>query len=643
LHTIQINNYSNQFLIHKTFFNLVFAILQIMKNFFLYLLFAFLFAGLALNATAQVEATKDTFFLLKKKGLLKKLGESIYRDIEDEAITVPVNLVDPFLQYNGRRIRFIAVAPTGFYTIVHDTVNGKRANVGEIIADFFHKNTLPKVIRKNLFFKEGDKIFAGQLSDNERFLRSLPFMEDARIVVEPDTASTFVDVIILTRDLFSLGASLEVNNPKKGEATMREENLFGTGNRLEFTGLFDKMRSPRYGYAATYTKRNLKGTFINWTTGFKTYNPAFNTGRQEETLIFTAFDKPMLSKYNAWTGAAYFAYNNNNKFYLAEYSDSLFEKNFQYQKLTADMWGGFNISFRAKSEIENVKRLRHFVAMRLLYNDFFKVPINIKNQYTPDYPDLNGVLASYSLYKQSFYTTNFIYGFGRREDVPEGLNATVIAGFINQQGVERRYHGLEFDGTHLSKKGAFITYTFKAGTYVKEKKLEDANILLGINRFLKVVKLAPNWRNRSFIGVNYTRQISKTALVNALYLESSYGLPYFNSAGYGGGTRTTFKMESVFFNLKRFVGFRFAPFVFSDITFLKPVNLPTNKTNGYTSIGGGVRTRNENLVFGTIELRGYYFPRITDGMKNWRVEFTSKLRFNFNTSFIRKPEFVSPN
>ncbi len=607
------------------------------------LLFFFVFFSLLANCNcsyAQVKEPEDTFFLLKKKGLLKRLGESIYRDADPElTIVPPTKIVDPFLQYAGRRIRFISIAPTGFYTIVHDTVDGKKGNFLESIADFFHKNTLPRIVRKNLFFKEGDKIVPREISDNERFLREQPFFRDARIVVIADSVSPFVDIQILTRDVFSIGMSADVSNLNKVESVLTDENVFGSGNKFEITNLYDKERFDDYGFGASFTKRNIKNTFINWTTGFKTYNSSFSSGNLEENLFYTAFDKPLLSRYKAWTGAAYLGFKDTKNQYS---TDTLYTDNFQYKLFNIDMWGGFNIGYKNKREKDSDKRLRHFVAIRSFYNDFFEIPTSAKNNYNSDYVDLNGSLASYSLYKQNFYRTNFIYGFGRSEDVPEGLNATIISGYTNKNGIPRTYYGAEFDATRFSKQGHYVNYTFKSGTYVNKKKLEDIDILVGVSGFTSLKKLNTNWRNRNFLSFNYTRQMN-TLLNKTLYLQSSYGIPYYRGSSLAADTRTTLKGESVFFNLKKWLGFRFAPFVFADLSLIKDINEITKNTQGFTALGGGLRARNENLVFGTIELKGYYFPRIDEGLKNWRIEFTSKLRFNFNTSFIRRPEFVSPN
>ena len=602
-----------------------------------YLLFLFLIISSAICSKlyAQIVTAEDTFFLLKKKGLLKKLGKSIYRETEPDN---PIKSVNPFLAFKGKTIRSITIAPTGFNKPPNDSVNRFKKSAAKL-ADYFHRNTLPEVIRKNLFFKEGDKILPLLLSDNERFLRELSFIKDALIVVDSDSLSDYVDVIIITKDVFSLGGSLKVSSKEKAQVTVRDENFFGTGATVEYTSLYDKNRNPFQGFGGSVTHKNIKHSFINWSTGIKTFNPAFNSGRQEENNFFTVLDKPLVSRYDAWTGAVVLAFSATKNSYV---TDSAYVNEFKYKSLTTDIWAGYNIGHRNRKNRDSEKRLRHFVAIRSFYNKFYAVPELYKNNYNYSYADINGFLMSYSLYKQNFYRTNFIYGFGRNEDVPEGINGTIVTGYTNKEGVKRGYYGLEFDATHYSEKGFFTGYTLRLGTYINNKKSEDADILIGINRFTKLYRMNKKWTNRNFLSLNYTRQF-KTILSAPLILQSGYGLPYFANSTDVGDTRSTLKFESVFYNMKKFLGFRFAPFIFSDVSFLKPVFREIKKTKGFTAVGGGVRTRNENLVFGTVELKGYFFPRVYDGMKGWKVELGTNIRFKYNSSFIRRPDFISPN
>jgi len=95
-----------------------------------------------------------------------------------------------------------------------------------------------------------------------------------------------------------------------------------------------------------------------------------------------------------------------------------------------------------------------------------------------------------------------------------------------------------------------------------------------------------------------------------LFINNNYGLPYFNPDNINSDLRTTMKLESVFYNTAKILGFRLAPFIFSDLSLLKPSKANLSKADLYTAVGGGIRTKEmKNLVFGTIELKGYDFPR----------------------------------
>ena len=76
---------------------------------------------------------------------------------------------------------------------------------------------------------------------------------------------------------------------------------------------------------------------------------------------------------------------------------------------------------------------------------------------------------------------------------------------------------------------------------------------------------------------------------------------------------------------------------------VQPDHVGFKESVWYSAIGAGVRTRNENLVFGTIELRGFYFPRTTLHMSSFKVEINTNIRFKYNSTFIRRPDFVLTN
>ncbi len=598
------------------------------------LFFAFV-AGTAV-VYAQDDVPNDSFFLANKKGILGRIGRSIAVSGE---YTVPTKNVVRYKRYQGKIIRSISTQPVGF----NYDLNGNepiRKSFFVKIADALHTNTLPGVVRKNLFFREGQKFYPLLVADNERFLREQTFLRDAMIEVFPSSRSNdSVDIVILTRDVFSIGGKVNMSNTKKYEFEIKEENLGGRGHKLSLLGLYDGIRDPGFGYGAEFVTRNIRGSFINWTSGFNTFNTAFNSGRDEELKIYTRLEKPMASRYSAITGALELSYNETKNGYI---SDSLYNTDFKYQFVNADVWAGYNFGYKKGKVKDSENRLRHFVALRGFFNWFYEIPDKYQNFYNYNYADINGFLVSYNLYRQNFYRTNFVYGFGRNEDVPEGISAAVIGGFTNKQGVKRAYYGLEFDASKFNRNSALYSYTFRTGGFVKDSRWQDVDVLMSVDHFTKLKALNPFWYNRLFLSLSYTRQMNSNLNV-PLFLEAEHGLPYYRNGRIEGRARTTARFESAFYHMRRYLGFRFTPFVFSDLCLLQPMNEPLKNTNGFTAVGGGVRTRNENLVFGTIELRGFFFPRVTEGARNWKVEVTTKLRFKYSSDFIRRPDFVVYN
>lgn len=594
-------------------------------SFFTYRLFA-----------QDIKEEKDTFFLAKKGGLLGKLAKSVSTDPPGEDA---VKVVNPFIVHTGKIIRNIEFLRLGFERTIFDTTL-IRNNFGAIMANGLHKKTTIKTLNNNLFFKEGDKVHPYLLADNERHLRDQVYIQDARILIDTISGTRdSVDIIVITKDIFPLGGSVDMSSITRVAVQVKNENVGGSGSQLEFSSLYDQDRRPTFGYDAAFLKRNIKGSFIDWSVGYKNYRNAFNSGRPEETYLFTHFEKPLVTPYIPWIGAADFSSNKTSNNYLP---DSLYTSDFKYSYSNVDVWFGYNFGSQRLLYKNMNTRVRKFIAIRNFYQKFTDIPIINHILYDYRYANIRGVLGSFSVFRQESYRAKFIYGFGRNEDVPEGFSASLIGGITKKEERKRPYAGVDALFSHFSKKGFYSTYTFRMGGYIYQKRLEDIDILLNIDHFTKLKKLGGKWLNRNFFGVGFTKQI-RPVLDQPLRVSSIFGLPYFR--GYPGPSdmRSTLKSEMVFFNMQKFWGFRLAPFIFADMSLLTPTNKSFNKSELYSAIGGGVRTRNENLTFGTVELRGYYFPRTIQGMKNYKVEIGTNIRFRYNSVFIKKPDFVLPN
>ncbi|MFZ4058219.1 MAG: hypothetical protein ACOYKE_08755, partial [Ferruginibacter sp.] len=596
-----------------------------------------LFIFFILSAFAQDAGNdKDTFFLSRKKGLIGQIAKSISISPIQQ---VPVNMANPYLIHTGKKIRNIEVLAFGFERNIYDT-NLIKNSAGVRFANALHKNTTIKIIRNNLFFREADLIQPYLLADNERHLREQVFIQDARIIILTIPNNDFlVDVLVITKDVFSLGFNVNMSSLKKMQFEFREDNVAGSGSKIGWSTFYQSGRHPSFGHGAQLVKRNIKGSFIDWNIGFQTFKRSFTSGKNEEVYFFNRFEKPLVSAYIKWIGAADLGYFRTNDAYRM---DSIYLKDFRYSYQNADVWFGYNFGSNLLRYKNIQSRVRKLIAVRGFYQHFDRVPISFQRNYDFRFANIKGFLTSFNVFKQNFYRTNFIYGFGRNEDVPEGFSAAIIAGWTNKQQRERTYYGIESQFSNFSKKGFYSAYTFRLGSYFSDRHAEDIDLLFNVDHFTRLKRMNTKWYNRNFFSFGFTRQFN-SVLNPPLVLQSIFGLPYFNNGNIAADLRTTVKAETVFYHLRKFLGFRMAPFLFGDLCVIKGTNTMWSKSEIFSALGGGIRTRNENLTFGTIEFKGFYFPRTIPGMKNFRFEITSNLRFKYSNSFIRKPDFVLPN
>ena len=195
------------------------------KAVYIFVFFAALIVQSSTVMAQLVEQQNDTFFLAKKKGLLGRFGKSISRNnVPDEP---PQKLYNPFLKFKGKIIRSVILFNYDFGSNICDTCTAT-SDFGTRISNIFHKSSTASVIHNNLFFKTGDKIYPYLLADNERYLRELVYLRDARIVVEyVEGGVDSVDVLVLTQDIFSIGININISSSTRGRVELRDENFFG--------------------------------------------------------------------------------------------------------------------------------------------------------------------------------------------------------------------------------------------------------------------------------------------------------------------------------------------------------------------------------------------------------------------------------
>ncbi len=571
-------------------------------------------------------------FLLKRKGIFGKLAKNLF---QDTASTEIQRNDIRYQRFSGKVIRKILVSDLDFGISITDT-NKSIRNTLILIANKLHRKTRPYVIRNNLFFSKYDTIQPYLVADNERHLRDQPYLKDANISIWPVSGSSdSVDITVLVKDVFSIGGSLNSLSLNRTQFSIQEDNIAGMGDGFAIRTLYDRKRNKNFGQGFEYIKRNIAGSFINGYAGYDNFYSGI-TGFKQESFVNIGFIKPLVNPYMKWTYALETAFRRTENMYS---SDSLYNANEKYKNKNLDAWGGYIFNFK-KGRKPDEQRLRGLIGLRYINQKFNAVPANIFD-FDWRFSDITGVLTSFSLFRQDFYKVQYIFGFGRNEDVPEGIDISLSTGYIKKQNISRHYLGLNFERFYFTLKNNYLNVTARADGYLHHKRIEDINVLTNISYINRLKSLSAKWKQRTFVSAGITKQIN-SLLNEPLLLESEFGLPEFRNGFVWGNVRATLKAESVFYAPGTFMFFRFAPFVFYNSSYFKARDKDASGKL-FTSVGAGVRTRNESLIFGTLELKAYYFPRKNFNNGNYHIVFSSNLKFKYNTQDIKRPEFIRIN
>ncbi len=581
--------------------------------------------------STKVDTVKtDIISNIKDSNLTQRIMKSLTRKQPDDPMAA-VKSEAAFSPYTGKFIRKIAIHKIDFQQTVYDTTKNIRNTITKL-GNKLHGTTKDRVIRDNLFIREGQPLNPYKLADNERHLRDLSFLLDAKIYVMPISGEVdSVDLVVLTRDVFSIGGTINPANPSKVRLRLYDANLAGWGQRLEFNGLVEPDRDPDVIYQFLYLKNSVAGTFINASIGYTQLNNASSYGEEEESAYYLKLDRPLVSPYTRYAGGLELSRNWSRNYFNAH--DSLFR---DYRYSINDVWVGYNIGANSNND-----RSRHFLAIRGFDQHFTRLPSQARERARLLYSNQSAVLGSVTFFNQDFYTAQYIYGFGRTEDVPYGHRITLTGGWTRLMGLSRTYVGFEAEKSIVSKIGEFYNVGMRSGSFLNDGTFEDATFMVSGSVLSRLIPKG-QFLFRQSVSADFTRVLRQRAST-PLDINDEFGLQYFRADSLWGTKRFHIQSETIAFSPWQFLGFRFAPFAFAEMALIANDHQSIFHDKPYFGLGGGVRTRNENLIFGTVELRVIYFPRTVEDISSFTVRVTGNLRVKYSAGFVRAPELVRYN
>ena len=328
-----------------------------------------------------------------------------------------------YLGYSGLKIRNIEVKRLNVFGSNINDPAAASSNLTTNILNKTHINTTERIIRNNLLFETGDTISPLTLSDNERLLRELQYIDDARIFVVPVSYDE-ADVIVVTKDVYSFGLNYDYRGLKKGNLTIFNKNIMGSGHMVEFTIPFDFEESNSPGFGFNYSINNIKRSFVN-------LNSFYFNGLGIETFGFGA-ERPLVAsttKYAA--GISVSKMSTNEDLDTMQIAAPL-------RYTLQDYWVLRSFLLNSSS----VKRI--IIGARYYNNNIFERPLIFENSFH-NLQKYKVFLGSISYSKQKYYKTNLIYAYGRTEDLPFGGLIRITAGQEINEFKNRTY--LSFDAS----------------------------------------------------------------------------------------------------------------------------------------------------------------------------------------------------
>ncbi len=500
----------------------------------------------------------------QRDSLLVKLSrENAPEPISDSIVRL--RRQNNFSPYRGKIIRYIYYNRLKvFGTQIEDTSYTPSKLIR--FANRLHFDTREWMIRQSLFFRENDTVNAYKLVDNERYLRSLPFIQDARIyVINTYQESDSIDMVIVTKDLFEYGGTLTDFEPKSIAATAYNTNLLGAGQRATIGFRWDESISPQWRSGVGYSKYNVAGTFTDVSFGYSGLNDRITTDTGVyERSYYLNINRPLYSSWARFTGGLTLSYNASVNIHLL--ADSLY-RNFRYNII--DVWAGYNFRTQFKNTGFNTDKPNIAVEARQFNMNFTTQPYQPKFTSDPNYNDHHYTLGKLVLFHQDFFKTNYFLGFGRTEDIPIGYNAGATFGLDEWVGRKRTYTALEGQKYFFKGKNVISAYV-GVGSFWYNGASEDAVIHIQGDYYSNLWRLRGP-KLRQFIHVDYII-CPNPVLYKPVNINKEFGIFGYRNTLINGYQRLNLNTQTNYYSPINVYGFKFNFYALLEGSFIAAKN-----------------------------------------------------------------------
>ena len=504
-----------------------------------------------------------------------------------------------------------------------DTTKVARTKLGRF-GNRIHINTRLNRIKKNVFIREGDKLKVDEVLENERIIRSLPYIEDVRFfAIGSKTDASKVDLLVITKDVFSFGVGGHFSGTKSATYKVYNQNLFGLGHQITLKVVNHIEKKPYVGIEGLYSIKNICSKFFDVTLGYA------NTYKKEG--LYFNLDKEFLFSNTKW-GGGLSGYRMTRAENIISYDDLKTDSIPLNYKL-GDLWLGYAFLLHKHNP---QKRMQLVLAARYCNIQFYDRSLSPDKEY---YSNSSFILGSISLSKRNYVRDYLIYSYGITEDIPKGCLNEFVFGYDNNEFIKRLYTHIYFSTSNLLPYSpAYVFVSAGLGSFYNAHKLEQGMFESHISYISRLMPIGLQ-KIRQFVQIDYMTGLKRFGN-EKIYLKNDLGLRGMHSNELIGNRRLSINSELVVFQKKAIADFQVALFGFYDCGFIGSKNKLILSQKFYSGFGFGIRLRNENLVFRTLQLRLGFYPNYPSDAHFLEVYFAEMNTTKFPSFQPREPEVL---
>jgi len=542
---------------------------------------------------------------------------------------------DYFTRFEGKIIRRIRVSTQlSKFSVSNSKPEYVQwsARAGLKAAEALHADTKRKRIYDFLLIHEGEEIKSQKMVEAERLLRSNRFMDDAIFIIREETMSNdSVEILILTKDVFSLKPELNYFSPQKYTVGLVEANFLGQANTFGINIHKDPESLNKVRTALRYTFNSPFGNYINFSGAYSSFGRSLTSGRRSENSFVVSAERPYLTNLFRWQGGVVLGVFANYDYF----NDTLFSQKNKYKYTLLDSWIGLN---NYKLNLFNLlkKEWSILYTARVTSKYFSQKPKFVDQDYVFNVVDNTSFLLQASLFRRSFYRFTHLFDLGRPEDIETGRLISLTGAYAGRNLNPGFYTSSEFQLTEHLGEDNFINLKYSIGGFYNNNAFYDGTAILYALFIPRKKDLGEYyWRNYFSLAYSHLFKQRYTPLIQG---EGQWGLMDYGNTITTGNKRLAFRFESLLFIKEEVWGFNVAPLFTSQWLYMHRDKDESDEI--YSALGLGARLRNRRWIASAVEAKMFFYPRLVGEAGTIGFSLRSTFDLTSTLSLLHRPEFI---